>query len=117
MVRHSLRKYEGRELGAPDKLVGANCQVPEGVIALDPSISPEGIAIEAMGSIHVQRVYTPSDRGIKLTARSDDEKEVDISCFPYTKIWGKLMLLTGMTRPDAPGSARELKRRTSPPCL
>ena len=53
----------------------------------------------------------------RLSARRDDEEELDVSRFPYARILGKLMFLAGMIRPDLSHSVRELGRRTSSPCM
>ena len=117
MVEHLLAKYEGRDLGVPEKLVGVNIKVTERGISLDRSMYTEGIVTEGMGSTDVRKVYTPLDPGIDLSARNDAEDELDVSRFPYARILGKLMFLAGMTRPDISCSVRELSRRTASPCM
>ena len=116
MVKYLLGKYEGRDLGVPDKIVEINIQVTDRDISLDQSLYTEGIVTEGMGSMDVRKVNTPLDPGIDLSARNDDEEELDVSRFPYARILGKLMFLAGMTRPDISCSVRELCRRTSSPC-
>ena len=117
MVEHLLGKYEGRDLGVPDKLVDINIKVTERGISLDQSIYTEGIVIEGIGSTDVRRVHTPLDPGIDLSSRQDVEEELDSSRFPYARILGKLMFLAGMARPDISCSVRELSRRTGSPCM
>ncbi|CAN0041646.1 unnamed protein product [Choristocarpus tenellus] len=51
-----------------------------------------------------------------LTARRTDEEELDQRHKPYRTILGKLMFLTGMTRPDISNSVRELGRYAASPC-
>ncbi|CAN0438341.1 unnamed protein product [Discosporangium mesarthrocarpum] len=70
-----------------------------------------------MGSLDVRKTTTPLDPGMDLSARRDDEEELDTTRFPYASILGKLMFLAGMIRPDLANSVRELGRRAASPCL
>ena len=117
MVKHLLGKYEGRDLGVPEKIVGINIQVNNEGISLDQALYTKGIVTEGMGSTDVRKVHTPLDPGIDSSTRREDEEELDVTRFPYARILGKLMFLAGMTRPHISCSVRELSRRTSSPCM
>lgn len=75
-----------------DKLVGVNSQVSKGSMTLVQSIYTTGIVIEGIGSMDVLRVYTPLDPDMDMSTRQDDEEKLDISGFPYAKIFGNLIL-------------------------
>lgn len=47
-----------------------------------------------------------------LTVRQDLEEELDVSRFPWERIWDKLMLLAETPRPNISSSVRELSHRT-----
>lgn len=64
MVGFLLRKYEGRDSGVPDKIVGMNIQVVEWSIPLDQALYTKGIAHEGMGSIDLWRCHPLLDPGM-----------------------------------------------------
>ena len=81
-----MGSYEGRDLGTPDKIVGVNLTTTPQSISLDQVLYAEGIVIEGMGSTDVRKVNTPLDPGMDLSARRDDEEELDVSRFSYARI-------------------------------
>ncbi|CAN0474909.1 unnamed protein product, partial [Discosporangium mesarthrocarpum] len=109
--------YEGRDLGTPDKLVGVRITIRKDGITLDQALYAQGIVMAGMGSLDVRKTTAPLDPGMDLSARRDDEEELDTTRFPYASMLGKLMFLAGMTRPDLANSVRELGRRAASPCL
>ncbi|MGH0052594.1 MAG: reverse transcriptase domain-containing protein, partial [Sphaerochaetaceae bacterium] len=117
MVTYLLSKYEGRDLGMPEKFVAINIQATEEGITLNQSLYAEGIVFEGMGSTDVRRVSTPLDPGMDVSAKSEEEDELDISRFPYARVLGKLMFLGGITQPDISSSVRELSRHIASPCI
>ncbi|CAM9538360.1 unnamed protein product, partial [Choristocarpus tenellus] len=100
-IRASLQeKYEGRDLGTPDKLIGVDITVGEDGITLDKQMYAKSIVMAGMGSKEVRTTSTPLDPGMDLSARQDHEEELDPTICPYASILGQLMFLAGMTRPD-----------------
>ncbi|CAM9908848.1 unnamed protein product, partial [Discosporangium mesarthrocarpum] len=73
--------------------------------------------MDGLGSMDVRTTSSPLDPGMDLTARWNDEEELDTTRCPYANILGKLVFLAGMTRPDLSKSVRELGRRAASPCL
>ena len=73
-----LAKYEGLDLGVPNKLVGFNLTATDKGIALDQSRYAEIIVLEGMGSTEVGKVHTPLDHGIDLSTREEHEEELDV---------------------------------------
>ncbi|CAM9828410.1 unnamed protein product [Choristocarpus tenellus] len=114
MKSNLLTKYEGRDLGTPDKLVGVAINRDEAGITLDLHFYAESIVYEGMGSIEVRSTSLPLNPGMDLTARRIDEEELDQRYKPYRTILGKLMFLVGMTRPDLSNTVRELGTYASP---
>ncbi|CAN0405326.1 unnamed protein product [Discosporangium mesarthrocarpum] len=101
MGKMLLEIYEGRDLGTPDKLVGVRIIIRKDGITLDYALYAQGIVMARMGSLDVRKTTTPLDPGmVDLSARRDDEEELDTARFPYSSILGKLMFLAGMSRPD-----------------
>ena len=87
MVRCMFESYEGRDLGTPDKIVGVNLTTTPQGTSLDQVLYAEGSVIKDMGSTDVRKVNTPLDPGMDLSARRDGEEELDVSRFPYARIW------------------------------
>ncbi|CAM9791127.1 unnamed protein product, partial [Choristocarpus tenellus] len=112
-----LEKYEGRDLGTPDKLIGVGITVGEGGITLDQQLYAESIVKAGMGSKEIRLTSTPLDPGMDLFARQDYEEELDPTIYPYASILGQLMFLAGMNRPDLANSVRELGHRAASPCM
>ncbi|CAM9511075.1 unnamed protein product [Choristocarpus tenellus] len=81
-----LEKYEGRDLGTPDKLIGVGITVDGDSITMD------------------QQLY--AERLIDLSARHDNKEELNPIIYPYTSIFVQLMFLAGMTRPDLANRVR-----------
>ncbi|CAM9822090.1 unnamed protein product, partial [Choristocarpus tenellus] len=111
-----LTKYEGRDLGTPDKLVGVAITRDEPGITLDQHFYAESIVREGMRSTELRSTSSPLSPGMDLTARRTDEEELDQRYKPYRTILGKLMFLAGTTRPDLSNSVRELGRYAASPC-
>ncbi|CAM9383544.1 unnamed protein product, partial [Discosporangium mesarthrocarpum] len=111
-----LGKYEGRDLGAPEKL-GVAVRVDETGTTLHQQRYAQNIIIDGMGSMDVRTPSSPLDPGMDLTARQNNEEELDTNRCPYANILGKLMFLAGMTRPDLHNRVRELGRPAASPCL
>ncbi|CAM9730393.1 unnamed protein product [Choristocarpus tenellus] len=116
MKNNLLTKYEGRDLGTPDKLVGVAITRDEAGITLDQHFYAESIVREGMGSAEVRNTSSSLNPGMDLTARRTDEEELDQRHKPYRTILGKLMFQAGMTRPDISNSVRELGRYGASPC-
>ncbi|CAM9246814.1 unnamed protein product [Choristocarpus tenellus] len=112
-----LEKYEGRDLGTLDKLIGVSITVDEDGITLDQQLYAESIVMAGMGTTEVQKTSTPLDPGMDFSAKQDHEEELDPTIHPYASILGKLIFLAGMTRPDLANSVRELGRRAASPCM
>ncbi|CAM9817842.1 unnamed protein product [Choristocarpus tenellus] len=112
-----LEKYEGRDLGTPDKLIGVGITVGEDGITLDQQLYVKSIVMAGMGSMEVRETPTPLDPRMDLSARQDNEEELNPTIYPYASIFGQLMFLAGMTRPDLTNSVRELGRRAASPCM
>ncbi|CAM9914261.1 unnamed protein product [Choristocarpus tenellus] len=110
MKSNLLTKYEGHDLGTPDRLVGVAINRDEAGITLDQHFYAEGIVREGMESTEVQSTSSTLNPGMNLTARRTDEEELDQRYKPNHTILGKLMFLAGMTRPDLSNSVRELGR-------
>ncbi|CAM9408667.1 unnamed protein product [Choristocarpus tenellus] len=110
-----LTKYEGRDLGTPDKLVGVEINRDEAGITLDQYFYAESIVREGMGSRSTEYLITLNP-GMDLTTRRTDGEELGQRYKPYCTILGKLMFLAGMTRPDLSNSVRELGRYAASPC-
>ncbi|CAM9685456.1 unnamed protein product, partial [Choristocarpus tenellus] len=110
MKNNLLTKYEGRDLGTPDKLVGVAINRDEAGITLDQHFYAESIVREGMGSTEIRSTSSPLNPGMDLTARRTDEEELDQRYKPYRTILRKLMFLVGMIRPDLSYSVRELGR-------
>ncbi|CAM9615615.1 unnamed protein product [Choristocarpus tenellus] len=70
-----------------------------------------------MGSTEVRETSTPMDPGMDLSARHDNEEELNPTIYPYASILGQLMFLAGMTRPDLANSVRELGRKGASPFM
>ncbi|CAM9929437.1 unnamed protein product [Choristocarpus tenellus] len=116
MKSNLLAKYEGRDLGTPDKLVGVAINRNEAGITLDQRFYAESIVREGMGSTEVRSTSPPSSPGMDLTTRRTDEEKLDQRYKPYRIILGKLMFLAGITRPDLSNSVQELGRYAASPC-
>ncbi|CAN0505243.1 unnamed protein product, partial [Discosporangium mesarthrocarpum] len=117
MRTHRLSKYEGRDLGTPDQLLGVSIRVDETGTTLHQQHYAQRIVIDGMGSMEVRIASSPLDIGIDLTARRHDEQELDKTRYLYANILGKLMFLAAMTCPDLSNSVREIGRRSASPCL
>ena len=118
IVNHLLNRYEGRDQGVPDKLIGVALMVTDNGTKLDQAPYTKSIVIERMCSFFVRNVSTPLEPGMDLSPRPDDKQKLNTSSFPCARNLGKHMLLAGMTRPDISCSVRELSRRvTSPFCM
>ncbi|CAM9216046.1 unnamed protein product, partial [Choristocarpus tenellus] len=111
-----LEKYEGRDLGTPDKLIGVGITVSEDGITLDQQMHAKNIVMAGMGTIEVRKTSAPLDAGMDLSAKQNHE-ELDPIIYPYASILRKLMFLAVMTRPDLANSVRELGRRAASPCM
>ncbi|CAM9628884.1 unnamed protein product, partial [Choristocarpus tenellus] len=116
MKNNLLTKYEGRDLGTPDKLVGVAITRDEAGITLDQHFYAGSIVREGMGSAEVRNPSSPLNPGMDLRARRTDQEELDQRHKPYRTILGKLMFLVGMTRPDISNSVWELGRYAASPC-
>lgn len=103
-----LVRYNGRNLGVPDKILGVGVTVAHDNTTLDRHADAESVVLEAMGSTQVP--------GMDLSERKVGEEELDSSQLPYA-ILGKLTFVAGMTRPGLPNVVRELGRRPSSPCV
>ncbi|CAM9449797.1 unnamed protein product, partial [Choristocarpus tenellus] len=97
MKNNLLTRYEGRDLGTPDKLVGVAITRDEAGITLDQHFYAESIVREGMGYAEVRNTSSPLNPGMDLTARRTDEEKLDQRHKPYRTILGKLMFLAGMT--------------------
>ncbi|CAN0508160.1 unnamed protein product, partial [Discosporangium mesarthrocarpum] len=117
MRTHLLSKYEGRDLGTPDQLMGVSIGVDETGTTLHQQHYAQRIVMDGMGSMEVRTASSPLDPGMDPTARRHDEQELDKTRYLYAYILGKLMFLAAMTRPDLSNSVRELGRRSASPCL
>ncbi|CAM9572152.1 unnamed protein product [Choristocarpus tenellus] len=117
-MRALLReKYEWRNLGTPDKLIGVGITVGADSITLDQQLYAESIVMAGMGSTEVWDTSTPFNSGMDLSARHDNEEELNSTIFPYASILGQLMFLVDMTRPDLANSIHELGCRAASPCM
>ncbi|CAN0057530.1 unnamed protein product [Choristocarpus tenellus] len=112
-----LKKYEGRDLGTPDKLIGVGITVGEDGITLDQQMYAKINVMAGMGTLEVRKTSTSLDPGKDLSAKQDQEEELDPIIYPYASVLGKLMFLAGMTRPDLANSICELGRRAASPCM
>ncbi|CAM9479672.1 unnamed protein product [Choristocarpus tenellus] len=56
-----LEKYEGRDLGTPDKLIGVGITVGEDGITLDQQMYAKSIVMAGMGTLEVRKTSTPLD--------------------------------------------------------
>ncbi|CAM9873567.1 unnamed protein product [Choristocarpus tenellus] len=101
-----LEKYEGRDLGTLDKLIGVGITVGEDSITLDQLQYAESIVMVGIGSMEVRETSTPLDPRMDLSAKQDYEEELDPTIYPYASILGQLVFLAGMTRPDLANSVR-----------
>lgn len=104
-----LNKYEGRDRGTPDKLVGVAITTDETVIALHQQHHAESIVRD--GTLDARGVSSPLNPGMDIPAQGGDGEELDTSRYPYATILGKLMFLASMPWPDLSDSVRELARR------
>ncbi|CAM9564002.1 unnamed protein product, partial [Discosporangium mesarthrocarpum] len=114
--RRLLRKYEGRDLGTPNRILGVNISIMKQGISLNQQLHARSIVTEGMGLVKVCGASTPLDPGMGMTARRKDEEILDGKIYPYLTLLEKLMFLVGMTRPDLSNSVREVGRRTNAPC-
>ena len=112
-----MKRYEGRDLGVPDKLIGVALTATSEGIKLDQTLYAKCIIIDGMGSTDVRKVFTALDPGMDLSPRQENKEEFDSSSLLYARILGKLKFLAGMTRPDIAYSVRELSRRVASPCM
>ncbi|CAM9948208.1 unnamed protein product [Choristocarpus tenellus] len=94
-----LTKYEGRDLGTPDKLVGVAINRDEAGITLDQHFYVESIVREGMDT-EVRDTSSPLNPGMDLTTRRTDKEELVQRYKPYRTILGKFMFLAGKTRSD-----------------
>ncbi|CAM9416051.1 unnamed protein product [Discosporangium mesarthrocarpum] len=92
--RKLLRKYEGRDFGAPQRILGVNISIPEQDISLK-QLYAESIVTEGMGSVQVRGASTPLEPGIDMTARRKDEETLDGNIYSYPTLVGKLIFLAG----------------------
>ncbi|CAM9959245.1 unnamed protein product [Choristocarpus tenellus] len=69
MKNNLLSKYEGRDLGTPDKLAGVAINRDEAGITLDQHFYAESIVCEGMGSTEVRSTSSPLNPGMDLIAR------------------------------------------------
>ena len=88
IVNHLLNRYEGRDQGVPDKLIGVALMVTDNGTKLDQAFYAKSIVIEGMGYFDVRKVSTPLDPGMDLSPRQENVQEPDSSSFPYARIWG-----------------------------
>ncbi|CAN0024168.1 unnamed protein product, partial [Choristocarpus tenellus] len=116
MKNNLLAKYEGRDLGTPDKLVGVAINRDGAGITLDQRFYAESSVREGIGSTEVWSTSSPLNPGMNLTPRRTDEEELDQRYRPYRTILGKHMFLAGMTQPDLSNSVRELGRHAASLC-
>ncbi|CAM9746957.1 unnamed protein product, partial [Choristocarpus tenellus] len=112
-----LEKNEGRDLGTPDKLIRVSITVGADGITLDQQLYAESIVMAGMGSMEVRETSTPLDPGKDLSARHDNEEELNPTLYPQASILGQLMFLAGIIQPDLTNSVRELGRRAESPCM
>ncbi|CAM9108481.1 unnamed protein product [Choristocarpus tenellus] len=112
-----LEKYEGRDFVTQDKLIGVGITVGVDGITLDQQLYVESIVISGMDSTKVRDISRPLDPGMDLSARHDNEEELNPTIYPYLSILGQLMFVASMTRPDLTNSVRVLGRRAASPCM
>ncbi|CAN0117765.1 unnamed protein product [Discosporangium mesarthrocarpum] len=65
--RQLLRKYEGRDLGTPNRIIGVNISITEQGISLNQQLYAESIVGEGMRSVQGRGASTPLDPGMDMT--------------------------------------------------
>ncbi|CAN0032119.1 unnamed protein product [Discosporangium mesarthrocarpum] len=106
--RHLLRKYEGRDFGTLNRMLGVNISITEQSISLNQQVYSSSIVTKGWGR---------SKCAEHLSRKARRRREYGRQTLSTPHIRRKLMFLAGMTRPDLSNSVRELGRRTSVPCL
>ncbi|CAN0031281.1 unnamed protein product, partial [Choristocarpus tenellus] len=101
-----LEKYEGLDLGTPDKL-----------IRMGITLYVESIVMAGMGSTEVRNTSTPLHPRLDLSDRHDNEEELNPTIYLYASILGHLMFLACMIHPHLANSVRELGHREVSPCM
>ncbi|CAM9903727.1 unnamed protein product [Choristocarpus tenellus] len=89
-----LEKYEGRDLGIPDKLIGVGITVGEDGITLDQQLYAESIVMAGMGTTEVRKTSTPLDPGMDLSVKQDHEEELDPNHIPLCQYSWKTYVLS-----------------------
>ena len=84
-VNHLLKRYEGRDLGGLDKLIGVALMVTDKGTKLDQA--PYTIT-EEMGLFDLRKVSTPLNPGMDLSPRQENEQELHRSSCSYTRSLG-----------------------------